>query len=58
MEDLVIEGDRREGGGGPFATGPPVDEFGFWDRERDVEFRGSTGYVQEEALQAAYVGPV
>ena len=38
--------------------GPPVDEFGFWDRKGDVERRGSPGDVQEKALQTSYVGPV
>ena len=58
VEDLVVEGDGRRGGGGPFTVGPPVDEFGFWDREGDVELRGLSGYVQVEVLQTAYVGPV
>ena len=25
--------------------GPPVDEFGFWDREGDVEFHGLLGIL-------------
>ena len=58
MEDLVVEGDGQSGGGGPLAVGPPVDEFGLLDGEGDVEFCGSSGHVQEEALQTAYVGSV
>ena len=58
VEDLVVEGDGRGGGGRPFTVGLPVDEFGLWDREGDVVLRGSSGYVQEEVLQTAYVGPV
>ena len=58
MKDLVVEGDGGAGGGGPFTMGPPVDEFGLWDREGDVEFRGPLAYDAEEALQTAYVGPV
>ena len=38
--------------------GPPVDEFSFWDGERDVKLQGSSGDTREEALQALYVGPV
>ena len=58
MEDLVVEGNGRESRGGPFAVGPPVDQFGFWDRERDVELRSFPRYVKEKVLQTAYVGPV
>ena len=58
VEDLVVKGDGRESGGGPFAVGPPVDEFGFRDGEGEVEFRSSPGYDQEKVLQTSYVGPV
>ena len=58
VEHLVVEGDGRGGGGGPFTVGPPVDEFSFRDREGDVELSGPPGYVQEEVLQTAYVGSV
>ena len=44
-EHLVVEGDGCREGGGPLTAGPPVDEFGFWDREGDVELLGSSGYV-------------
>ena len=58
MEDLAVEGDGGERGGGPFTVGPPVDEFRLRDRKGDVERRGSPGDFQEKALQALYVGPV
>ena len=38
VEDLAVKGDGGAGGGGPFATGRPVDEFGFWDGEGAVQF--------------------
>ena len=47
VEDLVVEGDGGEGGGGPLAVGPPIDEFGFRDREGDVKLRSLPGNVQE-----------
>ena len=40
VEDLAIKGDGGVGHGGPLAWGPPVDKFGLWHREGDLEPRG------------------
>ena len=58
VKNLTVEGDGGESRGGPFTVGPPVDKFGFRDREGDVQHRGPPGDVQETVLQSSYVGPI
>ena len=58
MEDLAVEGDGGESGGGPFAVGPPVDELGLRDREKNLKVGGPAGDVQEQVLERSYVGSV
>ena len=57
-EDEAIQRDGCLGGRGPLAGGPPMDEFGFWGRELNLQLVPPPRQGTEEALEAAYVGAV
>ena len=57
-EDEAVQCDGCLGGRGPLAGGPPVDEFGFRDREVDFQLGSPLCEGAEEALEAAYIGAV
>ena len=58
MEDLAVEGDGGESGGGPLTVCPLVEGLGLRDQERNIKYRGPPGDVQEQVLETSYVESV
>ena len=58
VEELILKLDS-EGAGRLIAPGSaPVDQFGFWNGERDIDWGGLSLERQEGLLNEVNIGPV